>query len=139
MVKSGLALTALGLLAMFGYFFVTAPANQSGTDRAKDAAVRLGDTVKDQGAASVVSARLKAGLGLDGSRFLHVYYDDGAVLIYGLAPADVTAERLTSLAREVPSVTSVEVQILPRPEYLNAKPAPEATPETPAETEGDGA
>jgi hypothetical protein len=119
MIRSGLAFIALGLLAMFGYFFVMTPGDRPGGDRAKQAAVELGDAVVDQSAAGLVRARLATSLGLDGVRFLHVHYDDGKVLIYGLAPARVTADGLAGLVRGIPGVRTVDVQIMTRPTYLD--------------------
>ena len=120
MIRSGLAFIALGLLAMFGYFFVMTPSDRPSGDRAKQAAVVVGDVVVDQGAAGLIHARLATTLGLDGVRFLHVHYNDGKVLIYGLAPARVTADGLAGLVRGVPGVRTVDVQIMTRPAYLDA-------------------
>ena len=129
MVRSSLAVVALGLLAMFGYFWITASSDQSNTDRAKEAVARVGDTVKDQGAASLISARLKAGLGLNEARFLHVYYDDGETVVYGMAPEGVSNDRIAALAREVPGVQHVDVQVLPVPASLSPDASHTAAPE----------
>ncbi|MGD8453260.1 MAG: BON domain-containing protein [Phycisphaerae bacterium] len=121
MIRTALALLALGLLGLFGYFFVQEPAEQSNADRAKAAAAHVGDTVVDQGAAGLIRARLVTTFGLGATSYLHVHYDDGAVLVYGLVPEGVTAERLAEIVRAAPSVKSVDVQVLLRPAYLDGK------------------
>ena len=127
MMRSGLAIVALGLLALFGYFFMTSSREQSGAERVKQAAVQVGDTVVDQGVAGLVRGRLATTFGLDGARFLHVHFDQGRVLIYGLLPPEVSAEELAAVVREVPKVDEVDVQAMARPAYLNA----------PSESEGE--
>ncbi|MFH1745578.1 MAG: hypothetical protein ABIG44_00905 [Planctomycetota bacterium] len=119
MIRMGLAVTALGLLALFGYFFVTASDNQSSTDRAKQAVGQVGDTVRDQGVAGLVRARLASKLGLDEVRFLHVHYDENRVLIYGLLSPDLSDEELAALARDLPGVEEVEIRVMDRPEYMH--------------------
>ena len=86
MVRTGLAIVAIGLLALFGYFYVTSPAEQGGAERAKGAAAHVGDVVVDQGLAGLVRARLTTAFGLEAARYLHVRADDGHVLVYGLRP-----------------------------------------------------
>ena len=118
MIRTGLAIVALGLLAVFGYFFVTASGQRGQAERAKHAAVETKDAVVDQSVAGFVRARLATKYGLDGARFLHVYFDEGRVLVYGLLPPNATAEQIAAEADEVPGVRDAEVRALPRPEYL---------------------
>jgi hypothetical protein len=119
MLRTGLAVIALGLLALFGYFFVMSSPQHTSTERAKQAAVQVSDTLKDQGVAGLVWAALAKSYGADGARFLHVYYNDGRTLIYGFLPNGATADSLAAVARLVPGVKDVDVQVLPRPAYLN--------------------
>lgn len=131
MIRALLATVALGLLGLFGYFFVTAPSTQGGGERAKHAAEQTKDVVVDQSVAGLVRARLVARFGLDGARFLHVYHRDGKVLIYGLLPPGVSIERLAAEIDEVPGVREVEVLTNPRPSYVGE-------PGTGAKPEGGG-
>ena len=128
MIRTCLVVFVLGLLGLFGYFIVTAPGDQSGAERAKGAALQVGDVVVDQGVAGLVHARLTASLGLETARFLHVHADDGRVLIYGLLPPSVSSEDLAERARSVPGVKRVDVQVLPRPGYLDTTLTPEGDP-----------
>jgi hypothetical protein len=118
MIRSLLAFLALGLLALFGYFFVTTGTG-TGSERARQAAVRVGDTVVDESLAGVVRARLAATYGFDGARFLHIHNDNGKILIYGLLPPGARPDDLVAAARSVPGVAAVDVQVLERPAYLN--------------------
>lgn len=129
MIRSILAFTALGLLALFGYFFVTSQ-QPSGKERAREAAANVGDTVVAEGVAGLVRARLLTTLGYDVARFLHVHNDNGRVLVYGLLPDDVRVEDVIHQARQAPGVTTVDVQVMPRPEYL--RPAKETAARPPA-------
>lgn len=129
MVRTGLAIVALGLLGLFGYFFVTASNRQSNAERAKEAMGQVGDTVRDQGVAGLVRARLATSLGIDGARFLHVYFDEGKVLIYGLLPPGVSEEELVAPVRVLPGVEQVEVRVVARPEYAHALAEPAAPDE----------
>ena len=126
MVRTGLAVVAVGLLALFGYFYVTSPAEQGGAERAKGAAAHVGDVVVDQGLAGLVRARLTTAFGLEAARYLHVRADDGHVLVYGLRPPSIAVEALVARARGVPGVKEVDVQTLEWPEYLQAAPPAES-------------
>ena len=119
MIRSGLALVALVLLGLFGYFFVMSPPEHSGAERAKEAVGQVGDTVVDEGVAGLIRARLATTYGLDGARFLHAHYDSGQALVYGLLPANVSAEDVAALVRQIGGIKQVDVQALPRPAYLN--------------------
>ena len=131
MIRVGLASIALGLLGVFAYFFATAPGEQGTGERARQAAVETKDAVVDQGVAGLVRARLMRKYGLDGARFLHVYFDDGKVLVYGLLPPSATAEQIAGEADEVPGVREADVQAVPRPAYLGSSPAAPAAEPTP--------
>lgn len=133
MMRSLVAVGVLGFVGLFGYFFVTNSTDMSGTEKAKDAIARVGDKVLDEGLASAVAVRLKGEFGLGATRFLHVHHDEGTVTVYGLAPADITVERLETLARGIPGVKNVQILLQSLPEYLLAnatakRPAPQATP-----------
>lgn len=138
MLKSAIAATAVGLVVLFGFFYASNRANVSRTEKAKQAATEVGDVVRDKGVATLVSARLAKTFGLEATRFLHVYYDEGQVLLYGLVPAGVDQEQLASEAIKVPGVTDAEVLVQLRPDYIpplgtlgGPTTEPQATPETP--------
>lgn len=118
MIRSTILLTLVVFLAFFGYFFLNQPQSQPPEQRAKQAALRVGDLVLEEGQAGVIRMNIVANLGVDTARFLHVYCNSGRVLIYGLAPENVTADMLTQIARQMPNAQEVEVRIVPRPDYV---------------------
>ena len=118
MLKTGFAVTGVGLLVLFGYFYATNTSDAPQTEKAKQAALDVGDAVRDKGVAGLVDVRLKSKLGLDATRFLHVFYDEGRVLLYGLVPAEVDVQALANEADQVPGVTAVDVLVQTRPEYV---------------------
>jgi osmotically-inducible protein OsmY len=140
MVKSGFAVVAVGLLALFGYFYAVNRGGVSRAEKAKQAAADVGDAVRDKGVEGLVDVRLKTKFGLDATRFLHAYYDEGRVVLYGLLPAGVDQQLLVDEAAKVPGVSTVELLIQPRPDYIAPlkpitgpapEPQPHQTPETP--------
>ena len=118
MIKSGLAVVVLGALALGGYFYLADTSERSRSEKAKHAAFDVGDAVRDKGVAGMVDARLKLKFGLDATRFLHAYYDEGRVVLYGLVPEGVEWQTLVDEAARVPGVTTVELLVQPRPEYI---------------------
>jgi osmotically-inducible protein OsmY len=118
MMKSGLAAAAIALLLLFGYFYASNRANVSRSEKAKQAASEVGDTMRDTGVASLVDIRLKTKFGLDATRFLHAYYDGGRLLLYGLVPASVDQKLLVAEASQVPGVKTVDVRVEIRPDYI---------------------
>ena len=118
MFKTGFAVAGISLVLLFGYFYVTNNSDAPQSEKAKQAALDVGDAVRDKGVAGLVDVRLKSKFGLDATRFLHVYYDDGRVLLYGLVPESISAEALAAQADEVPGVDSVDVLVQPRPAYV---------------------
>jgi hypothetical protein len=119
-----MALSAVCLLGLFGYFFLSNNSAQSNKEKAKSAAVQLGDTVRDQGVAGLVGVRLKSKFGLEATRFLHTYFDEGRVLVYGLLPESVSAESVREQAAKVVGVTEVEVLVAVRPAFVDGAAAP---------------
>ena len=139
MVKSGIAVATLGLLVLFGYFYAANRGEVSRAEKAKQAAADVGDAVRDKGVAGLVDVRLKTKLGLDATRFLHTHYNEGHVVVYGLLPAGVDQQLLADEAAKVPGVSTVELLIQPRPDYIAplkpiTAPAPEPQPEQAPET-----
>jgi hypothetical protein len=133
MIKSGIAVGVLALTGLFVYFYTANPADVSRSDKAKQAAIGVGDAVRDKGVAGLVDVRLKTKFGLEATRFLHTHYDEGKVIVYGLAPSDADLQGLHDEAAKVPGVIAVEVLVQPRPDYINAlpsitRPEPEAQP-----------
>ncbi len=131
MVKSGVAIAVLGGLVLFGYFYTTSRKELPRTERAKQAAVDVGDAVRDKGVAGLVKARLVTEFGLDATRFLHVYYDEGGVVLYGLVPADVDQQALKDEAAKVPGVSTVALLVQLRPDCIAPlKPVMGGSPES---------
>lgn len=118
MVKSGIMVVLLGGLGLFGYFYATSSDQTSKGARAKQAVRDVGDAVRDKGVAEMVELRLKAKFGLDATRFVHAYFDDGRVVVYGLAPAAVDSAMLSAEAAKVPGVKAVETLVQARPDYI---------------------
>lgn len=132
MIRSALLFSFVILLALFGYFFLNEPQNKPGEERARQAALRVGDLVLEEGQAGVIRMNIVANYGIDAARFLHVYCNNGRVLIYGLAPEGVTPDALVQIARQIPNAQQVEVLVLPRPGYVT--PLPHATTDSSAAT-----
>lgn len=128
MIRSGMVVAGLGLLGLFGYYFFSDPSQRDNGAKAKDAALHVGDTVRDKGVASLVDLRFKAKYGFDATCFLHTYYDDGRVLIYGLIPPQITADALVSEAKEVPGVREAEAVVNPTPVFALPVPAQSEAP-----------
>jgi hypothetical protein len=137
MVKTSLAILVVAGIGLFGYFYLSNPEpDLTPSEKAKQAAVDVGDAVRDKGVASLVEGRLVAQFGLDATRFVHVHFDEGRALIYGLVPANIAPQALADEAAQVPGVTSVELLAHPRPDYIaplkpitGTAPEPEAQPE----------
>ena len=140
MMRSGVTVVAVGLVALFGYYFVTDHSGQSGKQKAKNAAMQVGDAVRDKGVATLVSARLTAKFGIDAMRFVHTYYDDGHALVYGLVPAGLKAEALGPEAAKVVGVKQVDVLVQPRPDFVagSGHSASEAPSDASAKPVGSG-
>lgn len=126
MVRSFVVFVFLAAAGLFTYFFVTDRSDRRDSERASDALRKVGDTAMDQGMAGAIKGRLAVAYGLEGSRFLHTWFDNGKVLVYGFAPADVTNEQIVGRVLEMPGVREVEVLVLPRPAYLD-EPSPTAS------------
>jgi osmotically-inducible protein OsmY len=120
MIRSGIAVVLVVLLGLFGYFLLTDTSGRTRGEKAKDAAVRVGDTVVDQSVAAAVRVALLGKFKHD-ARFLHVYHADANILVYGLLPATVSVEDVTAVARKVPGVEQVEVLVRARPAYVGAE------------------
>lgn len=125
MIRSVFLFSFVILLALFGYFFLNEPQNKPGEERARQAALRVGDLVLEEGQAGVIRMNIVANYGVDAARFLHVYCNNGRVLIYGLAPEGVTPDALVQIARQIPNAQQVEILVSPRPAYV--APLPHAT------------
>lgn len=115
MIRSFVVLGVLVLGGLFAYYYLTDSSGRSGEEKAKSALERVGDTVKDRTAASAVRAKLAADFGVKTAEFLHVYFDDGTAVVYGLVPDSVSAEAIQKSIGSVPGVKTVIVRVLPRP------------------------
>jgi hypothetical protein len=119
-VIKGIAGTVLlGLVGLFGYYYLTDSSGKSGQERAKDAGLHVLDTAKNTAAGGAIQAALTTALGMDATRLLHVWYDDGRVVVYGLAPAGTDEKRIRTLLSEVSGIKSVEILIQERPDYVS--------------------
>jgi hypothetical protein len=123
MIKSGIAVAAVALAGLFVYFYAAKPADVSRSDKAKQAAIEVGDAVRDKGVAGLVDVRLKTKFGLDATRFLHTYFDNGNVVVYGLVPAGMDVQVLHDEAAKVPGVARVELLVQTRPDYIAPLPS----------------
>ncbi len=123
MIRAGVAVVLIGLVGLFGYFYLTDRSGTTKSDKARNAAVQVGDVVVDEGIAELVRVRLTTEFGLERTRYLHVWHDNGKVLVYGLAPETLAAEQIRTEAAKVPGVSSVEVLVQARPAYLTPTPA----------------
>lgn len=119
MIKSTAAFFLVAGIGMFAYYFVTDRSGKPDGERATSALQKVGDAAVDQGMAGVAKGRLAVSLGIEGSRFVHTWYDEGKVLVYGLAPAGANVEQIIADLKQIPGVREVEVQILERPAYLD--------------------
>ena len=135
MFKTGFAIGGVSLVLLFGYFYATNKSDAPQVEKAKQAALDVGDAVRDKGVAGLVDVRLKSKFGLDATRFLHVYYDEGRVLLYGLVPEGLDVETLASQADQVPGVETVDVIVQPRPAYVGS-PQSGTGADTPPATDG---
>lgn len=134
MLKGLITFVVLAGFAGFIYFYSTNSSEPDRVERAKLAARDLGDAVRDKGLAEAVSAHLVARFGLQPTRFLHTHYDQGRVLVYGLAPEQLDPEQIRTEAAKVPGVKEVEVLIQPLPDYLRpAEPAGDQPAPLPAD------
>lgn len=125
MIRSLIGVGVIVLGGLFAYYYLTDSSGKSGAEKARSAVERVGDNVVDRGAASAVRAKLAADFGVDAARFLHVYYDEGTAVVYGLAPQSVTAEAIRAKVAAVPGVKTTVVRVLPRPaEMTSAAGAP---------------
>jgi len=122
MFRSAIVTLLLIGSGLFGYYFFTDRSGAPAADRARNAAGQLGDLAKDTGEGLMVQARLTARWGTDAMKYVHVYYNDGALVIYGLAPAHVKPDELITAAREVPGVKSVDVLVHERPAAMDRAP-----------------
>ncbi|MBK8915811.1 MAG: hypothetical protein IPM64_14675 [Phycisphaerales bacterium] len=119
MLRSALLVMILLGGGLFAYYFLTDTRGRPSGERATDALSRVGDAAMDQGIAGAAKGRLAVCYGIDGVRFLHTWFDDGRLLVYGIAPAGVSAEQIAAEVRALPGIREVEVQITSRPIYLS--------------------
>lgn len=127
MLKPIIGTVGLALVGLFGYYYFTDAGGTQG-ERAEKAGMRVLDTAKDTTAGGVIKTRLTAALGLDAARLVHVWYDDGHVIVYGLAPESVTADGIRSLVKDIPGVKEIEVLIQARPALTPGGTTTEAPP-----------
>lgn len=115
MIRGLITFVALVAVFLFGYFYFSDRSGRSSADKAASAGAQVLTTAKQTGVAMLVEGRLKADLGLDASAYLHVYFRDGNVIVYGVAPESASSEKIAAAAGAVPGVKSVEVLVQPRP------------------------
>lgn len=118
MVRSSIAVVAVGLIGLFGYYFVVDKSDRSTTDKAKDAGLQVADAVRDKGVNLLITTQLTRKFGVEATRFLHAYYDNGVAVVYGMAPAELTADAIAAEVAKVAGVQSVEVSVTERPAHI---------------------
>jgi|GEM_PF-2605251 len=123
MIKSGIAVTTLAAAGLFVFFFASNSDDVGNADKAKQAALDVGDAVRDKGVAGLVDLRLKTKFGFEATRFLHAYFDQGAVVVYGMAPESLDSEAIRAEAAKTPGVDAAEVLIHPRPASITPLPS----------------
>lgn len=127
MFRAVLGTTIVAGLGLFGYYFLTDSTGRSATDKAKDAGMNVVSDAKDSGAALLIQGRLMTAFGMDAMRLVHVYYDDGHVIVYGLAPESIDVDAVEKTVREIPgAVSDVEIMLLPRPASVHVRGASSA-------------
>lgn len=131
MLRSAIAVVVLVAIGLIGFFYVKDQRNVPPSDKARAAVTSAGQVVVEEGVALGVRGQLVAALGREATRFLHVYNQDGHILIYGLLGPSPSIEVLEAEARKVPGVKDVQVLVIARPETLSP-PAEEAAPTDPA-------
>lgn len=130
-------------LGLFGYYFLTDSSGRSAADKAKDAGMNVVSDAKDSGAALLIQGRLMTAFGMDAMRLVHVYYDNGHVIVYGLAPESIDVDAVERTVREIPgAVSQVEILFLPRPATVqprasSAGPTGQAGGDAPTEPQPD--
>lgn len=122
MLRGILVTTVVAGAGLFGYYFLTDATGRSTADKAKDAGMNVVSDAKDSGAAMLIQGRLMTAFGMDAMRLVHVYYDDGHVIVYGLAPESLDAAAVEKTVQELPGgVTDVQVLLQPRPALVHAR------------------
>ena len=121
MFRAALGTVVLALAGLFGYYYFTDSSNRSGQERARDAGLHVLDTAKDTAAGGAIKTQLTAALGMDAARMLHVWYDDGRVIVYGLAPEGFDEQRIRALLSGTPGLTNIEILVQPRPGYVSSE------------------
>lgn len=122
MIRSAVVTVVVAGVALFGYYFMRDRTERAMSEKARDAAGQVGELAKNTGAAMVVQARLTAKYGVDAMQFVHSHYDDGAVVVYGLAPVEMKPDEVAEVVKAIPGVTSVNVLVTERPPSMSPKP-----------------
>ncbi len=128
MFRSTLLIGVLGFGGLFGYYFLRDRTAADATGRARSAAGQVSGTVVSEGIEGLVNARLLAKFGYEQVAFLHTHFTEGKVVVYGLAPAQISADALRAEAQGTPGVKEVEVLIGVRPDYVKTIFAGDAVP-----------
>ncbi len=128
MLKPIMGTVVLALVGLFGYYFLTDSSGKTAGERAQDAGRHVFDTAKDTAAGGAIKTKLVAALGVDATRMLHVWYDNGQVIVYGLAPKGLDPEKLKALVQDVPGLKGVDVLIQERPDFVGATVHSESKP-----------
>jgi len=118
MIRSGIAVLSLTALGLFGFYFATNRSAESNVDKAKSAGLQVLDTAKEKGVSLLVDGRLKSQFGFEATRFLHTYFDDGRLIVYGMAPVGVDLQELHDVVAKVAGVGQVDVLVTTRPAHV---------------------
>lgn len=118
MIRSSMAIVAVGLIGLFGYYFVVDKSDRSTTDKAKDAGMQVADAVRDKGVNLLITTQLTSKFGVEATRFIHSYYDNGTAVVYGMVPNGIDTDALQAEIAKVAGVRTVELYITPRPMHI---------------------
>ncbi len=130
-MRKVMAVGVVALLGLFGFYYMKNQGGGTAEEKAKSALQQVADKVRDTGLASLVKTKLVANFG-EKARFLHVFYDEGTVVVYGLYPATLTSDEIYGIASKVRGVETCQVIVSPLPEV--AAPAPTPAPADPPAT-----
>lgn len=130
-MRKVMAVAVVGLLGLFGFYYAKNTSGGTAEDKAKSALQQVADTMRDTGLATLVKSKLVANFG-ERARFLHTFYDEGTIVVYGLYPDGLTSDDIYGIASKVRGVETCQVIVSPLPAVAvpdpDPAPAPTGTP-----------
>ena len=134
-MRKVMSILVIGLLGLFGFYYMKNTGDGTAEEKAKSAFGQVVDKVRDTGVASLVKTKLVANHGTEKTRFLHAFYDDGQILVYGLVPESLTGDQIFEIASKVKGVQGTQVIVSPLPDFAAAQGVLGAEKQTPPATE----